>query len=56
MTHKPSDGENKNQQTVIEDLTLKETGSENVKGGAVDMFLKITDVKGESKGDERPRR
>ncbi len=32
---------------AIEDLTPTET--ENVKGGAVDMFLKLTDVKGESK-------
>ena len=35
--------------SVVEDLTLNEAEADNVKGGAVDMFLKITDVKGESK-------
>jgi len=44
-----SEKENKQQPAAIEDLTVKETESENVKGGAVDMFVKITDVKGESK-------
>jgi hypothetical protein len=34
---------------TVEDLTLNETDSGNVKAGAVDQFLKITDVKGESR-------
>ena len=40
--------------TVIEDLTLRETETADVKGGAVDMLLMrfVGDgVKGESKGD-----
>ena len=34
---------------TIEDLTENETDAGKVKGVAVDMFLKITDVKVESK-------
>ena len=33
---------------AIEDLTLNETDSGNVKAGAVDQFLPPTDLKGES--------
>ena len=38
---------------IVEDLTLNEIASENVKGGAVDMLLRLTDLKGDSKGDVR---
>ena len=37
---------------VVEDLTLKETEAQNIKGGAVDMFLRLDGVKGES-GDHK---
>lgn len=37
---------------VIEDLTVSETETANVKGGAVDMFLRLDGVKGES-GDHK---
>ena len=41
--------ENQNQASnVIEDLTLNETKAQDIKGGAVDMFLKLDGVKGES--------
>lgn len=35
--------------TMIEDLTLNETETENVKGGASDYLLELDGVKGESK-------
>ena len=38
--------------TAIEDLTVSETETANVKGGAVDMFLRLDGVKGES-GDHK---
>ena len=33
---------------VIEDLTVSETETANVKGGAVDIFLRFDEAKGES--------
>lgn len=35
--------------SVIEDLTLDETSSENVKGGPSDYLLELDGIKGESK-------
>ena len=36
----------------VEDLTLSEAKAQAIKGGAVDMFLKLDGVKGES-GDHK---
>ena len=37
---------------LVEDLTLSETDAQSIKGGAVDMFLKLDGVKGEA-GDHK---
>jgi hypothetical protein len=45
--------ENQNKASnVVEDLTLSETDAQSIKGGAVDMFLKLDGVKGEA-GDHK---
>ena len=47
--------ENQNKASnAVEDLTLSETSAQSIKGGAVDMFLKLDGVKGES-GDHKHR-
>ncbi len=44
-----------NSSTVIEDLTLNETTTDQVKGGATDFLLEIDGIKGESSTIVPPR-
>ena len=46
---KKADNREERASGAIEDLTVNEIESGDVKGGAVDMILRIVDVKGESR-------